>query len=100
MYYELSVVNFKEENYKGLIDSLNQNGIQCKLSNNQGKNMFDQQFVDAALSFSSDIASNVLADLILIGLGKAYTMYINGRKVKADSSENVKNVIDDINEEL
>ena len=100
MYYELSVIDFKEENYKGLIDSLNENGIQCELNNNQGKNMFDQQTVDAVLTFSSNVAAGVLAGVILNAIGKAHTMYINRRKLKANSAEDVKKVIDDINKEL
>lgn len=100
MYYELCVSESKEEDYGNLIKLLNEHGIQAKLDSHHGKNMFDTQIVDALLSFSANVAANVLAGIIVAGLGKGFTLLINGRKVKVESSEDLENVINDINEEL
>lgn len=100
MYYELSVEKFGNEDYEKIIKKLQEKGIESELVKTQGKNMFDTHVINAVLSFSTNVAANVIANIIVIGLGKGVNFIINDIKAKTDSLDEVEQVIQDINDEL
>lgn len=100
MFYELKIEENENTNYNKIIELMHKEGIDLEVKTQQGKNMFDILSVDTFLAFSANVAANVLANIIVMGLGKGVAIVINGIKVKTNSTEEVEQVIKDINEEL
>lgn len=104
MYYEIAVENYEKSDYEELSRQLNNTtGIEAIIKEKSGKNMFAGATLAAILTINvtaSDIATNVIAGLIVAAIGKGTNIAINAIKTKIISVKEMTDVLDEINNDL